>query len=148
MRHGEASLQAPSDMQRPLTDRGITQTKALLNRYAKDFSCIKTIYASPYLRAQQTAQLVSDLIGIPVSTMTSITPDGNPRRVCNELFEAEEGAGDMIIVTHMPFVGSLNGLLTSGDSSFPEPFMTSQVVLLEAEHVLPGCMSKEKIFVP
>ncbi len=148
MRHGEASLQAPSDMQRPLTERGIAQTKSLLARYTKDFSSIKTIYASPYLRAQETAQIVSDAIGVPITTMASITPDGNPRRVCDTLFEAGESGEDIILITHMPFVGSLNSLLTSGDSSFPEPFMTSQVVLLKADQVLPGCMSKENIFIP
>ena len=148
MRHGEASMQAPSDMERPLTERGVAQTKSLLDRSAKDFSSIKTIYASPYLRAQQTAQLVSDVLGISISTMASITPDGNPRRVCDTLFEVEESAGDIILITHMPFVGSLNSLLTCGDSSFPEPFITSQVVMLEADKVLAGCMSKEKIFIP
>jgi len=148
MRHGEASLQAPSDIERPLTERGMAQTKSLLKRYANDFSSIKTIYASPYLRAQQTAELVSDALGLPISTMTSITPDGNPRRVSDELFETKESAGDIILITHMPFVGGLNSLLTCGDSSYPEPFVTSQVVVLEAEQILPGCMSKEKILIP
>ena len=148
MRHGEASMQAPSDIQRPLTKKGVAQTESLLDRYTKDFSSIKTIYASPYLRAQQTAQIVSDALGLPISTMTSITPDGDPRRVCDSLFESTNNIGDVILITHMPFVGSLNSLLTSGDSSYSEPFMTSQVVMLEADQVLPGCMSKEKILIP
>jgi phosphohistidine phosphatase len=148
MRHGEASFQAPSDMQRPLTERGIEQTKAVLDKNANDFNCIKTIFASPYLRAQQTAQIVSEAIGLPILTMTSITPDGNPHRVCDSLFESAQQFGDIILITHMPFVGDLSSLLVSGDLSSPDAFTTSQIVMFESEHVLPGCMSKEKTFLP
>ena len=148
MRHGEASMQAPSDIQRPLTGRGIAQTRAVLEKYANDLSSINTILASPYLRAQQTAQLVSEAIGLPVSTMTAITPDGNPGRACDSLFESAVRFGNIILITHMPFVGDLSSLLVSGDLLSPEPFMTSQIVMFEAEQVLPGCMVKEKVFLP
>jgi phosphohistidine phosphatase len=148
MRHGEASFKAPSDIQRPLTERGIAQTKVIFDKYINEFGSIKIILASPYLRAQQTAKIASEALGISVTTMPSITPDGNPQRVCDSLFKSTEEASDRLLVTHMPFVGDLNSLLVSGDTSLPESFATSQIVMLEAEHVLVGCMTRKKVFLP
>ena len=69
-RHGETAWNVENKISGrtdiPLTDRGLKQAQALAEQ-AKGRG-IDVILASPLLRAQQTAQAVSDAIGIPVQT--------------------------------------------------------------------------------
>jgi len=46
-RHGEASFQAESDHARPLTETGIAQTKALVEKYWDGLKGIDAVWASP-----------------------------------------------------------------------------------------------------
>jgi probable phosphoglycerate mutase len=70
-RHGETDLnvqmryQGATDM--PLNELGWTQAQTLAQRLPADIS---RIVASPLLRAQQTASLVSQARGLPVLTMS------------------------------------------------------------------------------
>lgn len=62
MRHGEAQQFAPSDAQRALTDRGRHESEAVARacvnqRGVKGFDLV---LVSPYLRAQQTWELLTD----------------------------------------------------------------------------------------
>lgn len=67
-RHGETAWNVENRVSGrtdiPLTDRGLEQAK-LLAENAKGRG-IEVILASPLLRARQTAQAVSDAIGVPV----------------------------------------------------------------------------------
>ena len=58
MRHGEASLNAPSDRERKLTDNGRIQTGDMANWLARQVSHFDLVIVSPYLRSQQTWQKV------------------------------------------------------------------------------------------
>ena len=69
-RHGETAWNVENKISGrtdiPLTDRGLKQAQALAEQ-AKGRG-IDVILASPLLRARQTAQAVSDAIGVPVQT--------------------------------------------------------------------------------
>ena len=57
MRHAQASFNAPSDRERPITDAGIKQTQNLLLANRDNISDINLIWSSDLLRAKQTAGL-------------------------------------------------------------------------------------------
>ena len=56
LRHGQAEARAATDAQRPLTETG--RQEALRMGEHLQGETLEVILASPYLRAQQTAELV------------------------------------------------------------------------------------------
>ncbi|NIB41348.1 phosphohistidine phosphatase SixA [Pseudomaricurvus alkylphenolicus] len=104
LRHGEAQLFAETDRERALTSLGHQQTLDILSRSAGDLSRVTRIIASPYIRAQQTAQLAAEQLELPVETSDLLTPDSR----LMPLGEFVESLQDDIplLVTHQPLVGS------------------------------------------
>lgn len=121
MRHGQASLQASSDAQRPLNEQGhieaITMAK-WLNDTGRKFD---HLYVSPYLRAQQTAKTLSKELSFSAqsTTIEFITPSGN----ANEVHDFIDGTSNVdqpngiLIVSHMPLVSYLVAELTFDNRS-------------------------------
>jgi 2,3-bisphosphoglycerate-dependent phosphoglycerate mutase len=75
-RHGESEanvLQIISnrDLPHSLTQKGRTQAQALAERLAE--RRVVALYASPILRAQQTARIIADRLGLPVNTAKALS---------------------------------------------------------------------------
>ncbi|WP_271411877.1 phosphohistidine phosphatase SixA [Pseudomonas sp. Q1-7] len=139
LRHGEAEPRAHTDAQRELTRHG---RKDVLHSAAQLAGRpLGAILASPYVRAQQTAELVRDALGFsaPVGTAPWATPDSDPREALN--FLAERNEQDLLLVTHNPFVSELAGLLLHGHRQDPLPMGTASLAELEGDLLIPGLMS-------
>ena len=113
MRHGDAVMQAPTDAQRPLSDRGRKQVAAMARHF---LPLLPTrVLVSPYIRAQQTAAILCEslvLNGGQLRHADFITPDGDPFQVVQEL---EPYSSDVLLmVSHQPLVGTLLSLLLDG----------------------------------
>ncbi|MGO2241403.1 MAG: phosphohistidine phosphatase SixA [Halomonas sp.] len=141
MRHGEAAPGFP-DHARQLTPRGVQEAEAMTNwlaqRVAKGELPMPRLYASPYVRAQQTAQVLCDALGIGLETLDFITPDDAPATVGNWLLEQAEGA-PIMLVSHMPLVGNLAGWLVKGSRAQGVGFPTAAIAELKAEVWAAGC---------
>lgn len=140
LRHGEAAAQAATDALRPLTDHG---RKQVLNNAAHLLGQpLAGILASPYLRAQQTAQLVQQALGgaLALHTVPWLTPDGDAEHVLAAL-DSEYGQGDWLLVSHQPLVGTLLGLLERGELASPWPMGTAALAALEGEGPWAGLMT-------
>jgi len=61
MRHGEASDDAPSDELRPLTDTGRLRLSNA-GKVLKKILTVNAVYASPRLRARQTAEIIAQAL--------------------------------------------------------------------------------------
>lgn len=142
MRHGQASWSAPSDQERPLTDAG----RAEVERTARKLKThpIDRILASPYLRAQQTAEIVSGILGCPVETLDCITPDDSPKAAMDALPDS----GNVLIASHMPLVSALTGLLCEGSYSSGPGFYTGNAAVLELDMPGPGMASLKEMVTP
>jgi phosphohistidine phosphatase len=95
LRHAEAADGVP-DEERPLTERGIQQARDAGRALKAIGASLDTCLASPKLRAQQTAQLACDSLGLEVES---------ERRLAGEPFDVEEliaGRGDVLLVGHDP----------------------------------------------
>lgn len=141
MRHGEAA-DGVLDHARPLTPRGEKEVGVMARWLAArveqgELAC-PTLYASPFLRAQQTAQQISDALGCPVQTLSFITPDDRISTVINWLLNLPE-EGPVMLVSHMPLVGELAGLLVDGPLSRGMSFSTAAIAELEGEVWAMGC---------
>ncbi|EKM6332446.1 phosphohistidine phosphatase SixA [Pseudomonas aeruginosa] len=139
LRHGEAEPHASRDSERRLTAHGrkeVLQSAARLSGLPLD-----GILASPYVRAQQTAELVREALGLvePVGTAPWLTPDDDPREVLGFLDERSER--NLLLVSHQPLVGALGGLLVHGNRRDPLPMSTASLAELEGDFAAAGLMT-------
>lgn len=138
LRHGEAEpYGARPDPERALTAHG--REEVLRSAARLIGQPLLAIYASPYLRAQQTAQLVREALGFEPELVTVdwLTPDTRPQAVLEHLGDQ----GDVLLVSHNPLVGSLLGLLQHGHLQQPAQVKTAGLAELEGELPLAGAMT-------
>lgn len=141
MRHGEAAPGFP-DQSRLLTPHGEREASSMARwlalRVEQGELPQPKLYASPYVRAQQTAKHFSDALGIPLDTLDFITPDDSPTVVNDWLLSQPEDAA-ILLVSHMPLVGELVGVLMESARSRGVGFPTAAIAELEAEVWAAGC---------
>ncbi|WP_295895901.1 phosphohistidine phosphatase SixA [uncultured Vibrio sp.] len=133
MRHGEAVHFAPSDAERALTDGGrtasISVAKACRQRGYHQFD---KVLVSPYLRAQQTWQAISqEFSGEKVDTCDDITPYGQSQQVfdfVNALIEVEN-LESVLLVSHLPLVSYLTAEFAT--DIVPPMFPTSGLACID-----------------
>lgn len=137
LRHGEAEGHARTDAERNLTEQG--RGEVLSSAAHLIGQPISAIFASPYVRAQQTAQLVRDALGFEpeIRTVPWLTPDGNPLQVLQKL----DTDDNVLLVSHQPLVGSLISFLQHGHQRQPQPMSTASLAELEGDFPLAGLMS-------
>ncbi|MCM0611980.1 histidine phosphatase family protein [Marinobacter sediminum] len=144
MRHGEAGWHT-LDQERELTESGRDHVAEAAAQIAESPWRPKLIWSSPYIRARQTAAIASEILNCPVAEKPFITPDDDPGQCLDALLESE--VSPLMVISHMPFVGSLATLLVDGHRR-GIPFMTSQAVLLDMPVVGPGCADLKAQFLP
>ncbi|MCP1497386.1 phosphohistidine phosphatase [Pseudomonas migulae] len=137
LRHGEAEPHGKRpDSERALTDHGreeVLRTAAELMDKK-----LTAIYASPYRRAQETAQLVRETLGFgpEIRTVEWLTPDYSPQVVAEQLVSVDRA----LLVSHNPLVGNLLGYLQHGHVQDPERVATAGLAELEGDLPLAGAM--------
>ncbi|UWF47813.1 phosphohistidine phosphatase SixA [Pseudomonas sp. N3-W] len=137
LRHGEAEpYGSRPDSERALTAHG--REEALRSAAELIGQPISAIYASPYLRAQQTAQLVREALGFEpeIRTVEWLTPDNRPQAVAEQLVSVDYA----LLVSHNPLVGNLLGYLQHGHVQEPEAVKTAGLAELEGDMPLAGAM--------
>ena len=146
LRHGQAEPQARRDADRQLTAHGrkeVLQSAGHLAGHALD-----GILASPYVRAQQTAELVREALGFAgaVGTAPWLTPDDDPRDVLRFL----DGSGEqnLLLVSHQPLIGALGGLLVHGSRDEALPMGTASLAELEGDCPLARLMNLVSLYHP
>lgn len=134
MRHGEAESAAKSDRERRLTPTGEREVVAVVGQLAKVVIPTRMI-ASPYVRAQQTAALVQGLSTNPGSleTWREIDPSGHCESVLDKLDRSK--AGELMLVTHQPFISRFIFYLTGVEISMG----TASMALIQLHEMVAGC---------
>ncbi|MCE0463522.1 phosphohistidine phosphatase SixA [Pseudomonas uvaldensis] len=142
LRHGEAEPHGSRpDPERALTAHGreevLRSAAELIGRP------LTAIYASPYVRAQQTAQLVREVLGFEPELLTVdwLTPQTPPQTVLEHLRDRD----NVLLVSHNPLVGSLLGLAQHGHLQQPEQVHTAGLAELEGDLPLAGAMTLKGI---
>lgn len=137
MRHGDAVMHASSDAARSLSSIGKAQVARAADHLRA--SAPDVFWASPYLRAQETAQIIKQEAGIDtgIVTQSGITPDDNPRQVVSMLthLEAQER---ILMISHNPLVTALVNLLVEGQFHGPHGMATASIALIEFEVIETG----------
>lgn len=138
LRHGEAERQTQYDPGRALTARGSDDAKAAGVVLSKFVPASLQICASPYKRAQQTAQ--ATVLALPhqnITTVNWLTPDIEPRVTLRALEQLPHN--DILLVSHQPLVSALVGLLIDGDYRAGPPMSPASLAELELTTIGVGC---------
>jgi len=133
MRHGEASWQASQDALRPLTASGVVAVKAKADQLAHRQWLPELIIHSGYLRAQQTALLVAERCpDAEIVVAEQWQPDSDPLTAIRVLEDCST-YNRILVVTHMPIVARVSGLLCDGRSDVAPAFPTAGIMPLELD---------------
>jgi len=156
MRHGNASHYADSDSRRPLTHRGVQECRKSFLQYREWIVKTNYLICSPYLRAEQSANAIlkeamsqdkksnqnkkEEKWSPSIETWDTIAPEGDVIQVADQLLHHyQEQKGNLILVSHMPLVGSLTYYLTE-NSLIGTHFSTAQIAVIRFDSLpLPGC---------
>ncbi|WP_455231561.1 phosphohistidine phosphatase SixA [Geopseudomonas aromaticivorans] len=147
LRHGQAGPYVRTgDHLRELTEHGRREVLHAAGHLLGE--PLDAILVSPYVRAQQTAELVHEALGRQPAlfTVDGITPDDDPRQVLQLLAERREH--NLLLVSHQPLLGALAGLLVHGHLQQPLPLNTASLALLEGEMPLAGVMDLRALHHP
>ena len=137
LRHGEAEPHGTRpDSERTLTAHGREEVlRAAAELIGQPLTAI---YASPFLRAQETAMLVREALGFEpeIRTVDWLKPDNYPQAVAEQLVSVDYA----LLVSHNPLVGNLLGYLQHGHVQDPEKVGTAGLAELEGDELLVGAM--------
>lgn len=134
MRHGDAALQAASDAERALTQKGIDDSALMAQWLSQRNPAIDKVLVSPYRRAEQTLQVIRDKLIIPAQfdVMDMLTPGGNAAFVADHIRDlAVTGTNTILVVSHLPLVGYLVSELCPNEA--PPMFTTSSIACIEVD---------------
>lgn len=157
LRHGDAEVYASSDDKRQLTIQGQQNVTETARKYTKELSAVSNILVSPYVRAQQTADIVLSNLSLEhstqeratqthdfsVSTVDFLTPNIQPQTVINALFTMQRQVPDqnILLVSHQPLVGYLIELFCQRKPNFMGgyPMSPASMACLQMDVIAAGC---------
>jgi phosphohistidine phosphatase len=132
LQHGHA-VSREENSERPLSDSGRRDIDRLAKCLANKDVHIQHIFHSNKLRAEQSALIVSEGPGGNVSPeyLSGISPKDSPEAFIDTL---DMSTGNILLVSHMPFVSRLCSVLLTGSSSTGFNFTPGTLVCLNFEN--------------
>ena len=118
MRHGQAQAMARSDQSRELTSYGKCEAENMASWLVNQKKHFDHIFVSPYIRAQQTAKIVKNILVTKTSltTLDFITPEDSAEKMHDfiDVNFIDNAQAKVLIVSHMPLVSYLVSEFTGG----------------------------------
>lgn len=137
LRHGQAEPQRTTDDARQLTDKGRTDTARVIRARLDDMRSLTQIWASPLVRAQQTAEIAASYFPrLEIQTTDLLVPEASPQVLTKWLYEinahGNEDNQSLLLISHQPLVGSLLNWLCGKPNDF-YPMGTSSLAAIRAQ---------------
>ena len=140
MRHGEAVPFAPNDADRILTPKGKSQATNTGSQLKRGGWSPEAVYCSTLIRAQQTAELVIDVMRLDViaNKVEGITPEDDWRDAITMIENL--ALNNSLFVFHQPILTQIVGHLTEGDPRYVGlPYaVPATAYILQLDAFLPG----------
>lgn len=132
LRHGQAEPQKTTDEARELTEKGREDTRRVVSARIAYMQSITEIWASPLVRAQQTAHIAASYFpALKIQTSELIIPESSPAIAMDWLQSINQQNLSILLVSHQPFVGELVNNLCGKPAGF-YPMGTSSLAVIEA----------------
>jgi len=122
VRHAQAEPSDPGgDAARALTAEGRASMVSLGVHICASGSIPTRIFASPLVRANQSAHILAAAIGPAVACepLESLKPETDPAALVEALAEHGVADGHVLLVGHLPLLDNLYQLLTGTQAAFP-----------------------------
>jgi len=130
MRHGQAQAMACSDQNRELTTHGQYDVECMASWLEQNNHCFDAIFVSPYIRAQQTARIVKNIVesSPELTTLKFITPEDSAKQMHDYIdgVFSDNPKAKVLIVSHMPLVSYLVSEFTNFEQA--PLFQTAAIV--------------------
>jgi phosphohistidine phosphatase len=133
LRHGIAedpSSRATDDV-RALTPEGTRRLERAGRTWARTIHGVDVVYASPLLRAQQTARIFAEAVAdsMEIETLPELKPSARPLLALERIqADLQAGRSAIAMVGHEPHLGCLLGLLLTGNERTSLPFKKGMLV--------------------
>ena len=135
MRHGQANVVAQSDKERTLCETGRFQSMQMAKWLALSVEQFSITFCSPYVRAEQTYEIVSKEFKPPAQSLVlpELTPDADPVLAADSIlaYAAQVKAESALVVSHLPLVGLLVSELCPGEVA--SDFATASIACLDID---------------
>lgn len=133
LRHGDASSSGfASDSDRTLSPEGIAEIESVRNAVRLMKLNFTHILASPFVRAQESARIVSTLFpSISVQPCEHLAPNSDPQNLFRELRPFPRD-GRILFVSHEPFLSRCISSLISVNSDSKISIKKAALACLEA----------------
>ena len=123
----------PTDAERPLSEKGRKRQISVAEGMKKLHLTFDLAWVSPYKRAQETLQIIQEIMGnyVPINVVNELVPGGDEELVFKLLQNQAVSTPEirLLIVSHNPLVSTLLELLAS--SNLTLDMSTSDVALCE-----------------
>jgi len=132
IRHGEAMPWSPSgDAGRELSPNGRQEVISIRRQISELLENVTQVLHSPYTRAAQTAEILTDGLQLPSAVLEVLTPESTPILAC-EALEAYADSASVLVVTHQPLIGCWVNWLCDGNRA-QLSWATAQLAVIETE---------------
>jgi phosphohistidine phosphatase len=123
-----------TDAERPLVPKGDQLLREAADAMEKMGLSFDAIVSSPYLRAMQTAEIVTKHFKLQKKLVFSddLIPGGNPQSLIRQLNRLKPAPENILIVGHEPFLSRLIALLASGGTGATIDLKKGSLCKLEA----------------
>lgn len=145
LRHGNAEDVAPRDSLRALSAKGEREVRYVMERSLSELSGVEHIFVSPYLRAQQTADIAEEFLlrvskNLSRSATELLTPMSDPFELMDMLQKEvkEKNISSVLLVSHLPFVAEFVEALCGLDRGYCH-MGTASLASVETDVVAAGC---------
>jgi phosphohistidine phosphatase len=130
---GEFARTGRPDSERPLTDKGRKQARAAAAAFRELVPSCGLVLTSPYARAAETADVVSQAWpGVAVERTGALEPGARPEQV-GALVAARAAPGGVAVVGHEPDLGILASWMLAGLDDSRIVFKKGGAALLEVD---------------
>ncbi len=136
MRHAEAVPAGgwgKSDAERPLTKMGVAKLEAGLKEMKRTGFSVALIVTSPYLRAVETARLVSKVLGLPDPVVRNEIGSGAHHSALHKLALELAAKSPVLIVGHMPEIAIYGTRIANEPRIMDEGLQPADIVAFDYE---------------
>ncbi len=153
VRHGIATDKVggaiTSDAKRPLTDEGKAETRQVAGGLKRLGVSPDVIFTSPLVRAQQTAEILLDVLGAAhgLKLTDALAPAGTASDVFKAIKEFER-AGSIFLVGHEPDMGRLAATILWAGPEVDIQFKKAGICCIDISSVPPAAPGTLEWFIP
>jgi phosphohistidine phosphatase len=105
----------PDDSKRPLSPEGVARFRPAARGLRELVPNVDAMLTSPWVRAQQTAEVLEEETGWPAPQPSAPLAGNRPAADALPVLRSLDGIGSVAVVGHEPYVSSLVSLLAAGE---------------------------------